>query len=214
MKDAIVRQLRQDIVSGTIAYGEKLSEARLAQRFGVSRMPVREAFKELETAGFVTIERRRGTFVRRPSRHEILDLFEVREAVEGMAARLCANRANNEIVALIDEAMVEMTTVAQAGDTDGYSATDERLHELIVKGASNERLTDHYRLLVHQLHRGLLSSIVTRREGRMERSLAEHWAIVQAIRAHDADAAESAMRAHVQQGRLELADEVSVKFAL
>ncbi|GAA1003441.1 hypothetical protein Aple_003640 [Acrocarpospora pleiomorpha] len=214
MKDAIARQLRQDIASGTIAYGEKLSEARLAQRFGVSRMPVREALKELESAGFVTIERRRGTFVKRLSRHEILDLFEVREAVEGMAAKLCANRANNEIVALIDEVMVEMAAAAQAGDTDGYSATDERLHQLIVKGASNERLTDHYRLLVHQLHRGLLSSIVTRREGRMERSLAEHRAIVLAIRAHDADAAESAMRAHVQQGRLELADEVSVKFAL
>jgi DNA-binding GntR family transcriptional regulator len=214
MKDAIAKQLRQDIVSGTIAHGEKLSEARLAQRFGVSRMPVREALKELEGAGFVTIERRRGTFVKRLSRHEILDLFEVREAVEGMAARLCANRANNEIIALIDEAMAALATVAEAGDTDGYTATDERLHELIVKGAGNDRLTDHYRLLVQQLHRGLLSSIVTRREGRMERSLAEHRAIVQAIRAHDADAAESAMRMHVQRGRLELTDEVSAKFAL
>lgn len=214
MKDAIVRQLRQDIASGAIAYGEKLSEARLAQRFGVSRMPVREALKELEGAGFVTIERRRGTFVRRLSRHEILDLFEVREAVEGMAARLCANRANNEIVARIDETMIALVAAVAAGDNDGYSATDERLHELIAEGAGNDRLTDHYRLLVQQLHRGLLSSIVTRRAGRMERSLAEHQAIVQAIRTHDADAAEQAMRAHVQQGRLELADEVSAKFSL
>ncbi|MGW3955583.1 GntR family transcriptional regulator [Streptomyces sp. NPDC004752] len=214
MKDAIVRQLRQDIVSGAIAYGEKLSEARLAQRFGVSRMPVREALKELEGAGFVTIERRRGTFVKRLSRHEILDLFEVREAVEGMAARLCANRANNEIVARLDETMIALAAAVAAGDNDGYSATDERLHELIAEGAGNDRLTDHYRLLVQQLHRGLLSSIVTRRTGRMERSLAEHQAIIKAIRTHDADAAEQAMRAHVQQGRLELADEVSVKFSL
>jgi DNA-binding GntR family transcriptional regulator len=214
MKDAIVSQLRQEIASGTIALGEKLSEARLAQRFGVSRMPVREALKELEAAGFVAIEHRRGTFVRRLSRREILDLYEVREAVECMAARLCADRATNDIVALLDEVMSAMGDAAQSGDADGYIATDERLHELIMEGAGNNPLADYYRLLVQQLHRGLLSSIVTRREGRMERSLAEHRVLVGAIRARDAQAAEAAMRAHVQQGRLELADEVQSKFAL
>jgi DNA-binding GntR family transcriptional regulator len=214
MKDSIVSQLRQEIASGTIAFGEKLSEARLAQRFGVSRMPVREALKELEAAGFVAIEHRRGTFVRRLSRREILDLYEVREAVECMAARLCAGRATNEVVALIDEVMLAMGGAARNGDADGYIAADERLHEVIMQGAGNAPLADYYRLLVQQLHRGLLSSIVTRRAGRMERSLAEHEAIVGAIRARDAQAAEAAMRAHVQQGRLELADEVQHKFAL
>jgi DNA-binding GntR family transcriptional regulator len=214
MKDAIVSQLRQEIAAGIIPFGEKLSEARLAQRFGVSRMPVREALKELEASGFVAIEHRRGTFVRRLSRPEILDLYEVREAVEGMAARLCANRASNQVVALLDEVMLAMTDAAERGDGEGYSATDERLHELIMQGAGNDPLADYYRLLIQQLHRGLLSLIVTRREGRMERSLAEHRAIVGAIRARDAQAAEAAMRTHVQQGRLELADEVQHKFAL
>ena len=214
MKDAIVSQLRQEIASGVLAFGEKLSEARLAQRFGVSRMPVREALKELEASGFVAIEHRRGTFVRRLSRPEILDLYEVREAVECMAARLCANRASNEIVALLDEVMVAMAEAVERCDADGYSATDERLHELIMQGAGNSPLADYYRHLKQQLHRGLLSLIVTRREGRMERSLAEHRAIVSAIQARDAQAAETAMRTHVQQGRLELAAEVQHKFAL
>jgi DNA-binding GntR family transcriptional regulator len=214
MKDAIVSQLRQEIASGIIPFGEKLSEARLAKRFGVSRMPVREALKELEASGFVAIEHRRGTFVRRLSRPEILDLYEVREAVECMAARLCANRASNEIVVLLDEVMFAMADAAERGDSQGYSATDERLHELIMQGAGNGPLADYYRLLKQQLHRGLLSLIVTRREGRMERSFAEHRAIVGAIRARDAQAAEAAMRTHVQQGRLELADEVQHKFAL
>jgi DNA-binding GntR family transcriptional regulator len=214
MKDAVASQLRQEIAAGTIALGEKLSEARLAQRFGVSRMPVREALKELEAAGFVTIEHRRGTFVRRLSRREILDLYEVREAVECMAARLCASRASNETVARLDEAMLALADAVQGGDTEGYSAADERLHELIMQGAGNDPLADYYRLLVQQLHRGLLSLIVTRRAGRMERSLAEHRAIVAALRARDTEAAEAAMRTHVQRGRLELADEVQHKFAL
>jgi DNA-binding GntR family transcriptional regulator len=211
-KDAIVDRLREDIVSGALAPGEKLSEARLANRFGVSRMPVREAFKELEGFGFVSIERRRGTFVKSLSRHEILDLFEVREAVEGMAARLCANRANNELMAQIDEAIQSMERCVQSADPEGYSASDARFHELIMEGAGNPRLTDHYRLLMQHLGRGLLSLIVSRREGRMQRSLDEHWEIVRALRAHDSSAAEAAMEAHVQRGRVELQQEVTAKF--
>jgi DNA-binding GntR family transcriptional regulator len=211
-KDLIIQQLRAEIVSGQIPPGLKLSEARLAERFGVSRMPVRDALKELESAGFVTIEQRRGTFVRGMSRSEILDLFEVREAVEGMAARLCAHRANNDLLATLDEVIETMSRQVKVADMDGYSQTDERFHELILSGASNERLSDHYRLLVQHLHRGLLSSIVTRRAGRMERSLAEHVEIMRALHAHDQRGAEDAMRDHVQRGRQELQDEVSVKF--
>jgi DNA-binding GntR family transcriptional regulator len=211
-KELIIQQLRAEIVSGEIAPGEKLSEARLAERFGVSRMPVRDAFKELENAGFVTIEQRRGTFVRQTSRSEILDLFEVREAIEGMAARLCAYRANNQLLAKLDEAIEAMSRQVKAMDRDGYSRTDERFHELIVSGASNEWLSEHYRLLVQHLHRGLLSSIVTRREGRMDRSLAEHVEIMRALHAHDPQGAENAMRSHVHNGRMELQDEVSAKF--
>jgi DNA-binding GntR family transcriptional regulator len=211
-KDTIVHLLRSDIVSGAIPPGERLSEARLATRFGVSRMPVREAFKELEQEGFVAIEQRRGTFVRSVSRSEILDLFEVREAVEGMAARLCAARANNDFLDRIDQTIAEMAEHVRVFDSDGYTRTDAEFHGLIVAGASNERLSDHYRLLIQHLHRGLLSSIVTRREGRMERSLAEHRKIVRALHAHSADEAETTMREHVRRGRLELQEEVSTKF--
>jgi DNA-binding GntR family transcriptional regulator len=211
-KELIIRQLRAEIVSGQIPPGVKLSEARLAERFGVSRMPVRDALKELESAGFVTIEQRRGTFVRGMSRSEILDLYEVREAIEGMAARLCAHRGNNDLLAKLDEAIEAMSRQVKVLDMDGYSRTDARFHELILSGASNERLSDHYRLLFQHLHRGLLSSIVTRRAGRMERSLAEHAEIMRALHAHDPRGAEDAMRNHVQRGRLELHDEVGVKF--
>ena len=129
-KELIIKQLRAEIVSGQIPPGVKLSEARLAERFGVSRMPVRDALKELESAGFVTIEQRRGTFVRGMSRSEILDLYEVREAVEGMAARLCAHRANNDLLAKLDEAIETMSRQVKVLDMDGYSRTDERFHEL------------------------------------------------------------------------------------
>ncbi|MEV4974683.1 GntR family transcriptional regulator [Streptomyces scopuliridis] len=211
-RETILHLLRRDIVTGAVPPGERLSEARLATRFGVSRMPVREALKELEREGFVAIEERRGTFVRSVSRSEILDLFEVREAVEGMAARLCAARANNSFLDRIDQTIAEMAGHVRVANSDGYTRADAEFHGLIVAGASNERLSDHYRLLIQHLHRGLLSSIVTRREGRMKRSLAEHREIVRALHAHSADKAETAMREHVRRGRLELQEEVSTKF--
>lgn len=212
-KELIAEQLRRDIASGLIKPGEKLSEARLATRFGVSRMPVREALKELESAGFLSIEQRRGTFVKRMHKHDILDLFEVRESVEGMAARLCASRATNELLSRIDEVMETMRTAVDQDDLDGYSDIDAHLHELIVEGAANARLTEHYRLLVQHLNRGFLSSIVTRREGRVTHSFDEHRTLVSAIQSRDPDAAERAMREHVRSGSTALQDEVAAKFA-
>ncbi|MCR1783988.1 GntR family transcriptional regulator [Nocardioides carbamazepini] len=212
-KEMIADELRREIGSGRIRPGEKLSEARLAARFGVSRMPVREALKELETAGFVSVEQRRGTFVKQMRKHDILDLFEVREAVEGMAARLCATRAGNELLSRIDEVMAEMHRVVEAGDIDVYGDVDARLHALIAEGSGNDRLREHYRLLVQHINRGLLSSIVSQRAGRVTRSFDEHVRLVAALQSRDGDAAEAAMRKHVRSGRAELQDEVAAKFA-
>ncbi len=208
MKDAIADSLRAEIVSGEIAPGTKLSEARLAERFGTSRMPVREAFQMLARSDFVIIEQRRGTFVRGVSQREMVDLYEVREALEGMAARLSASRATTALLTDLDELLELMSETVRTADAQAFIALDERLHALVFQGAANERLLDHYGLLIDHLHRNYLSSVVTRREGRLERSLAEHRAVVEAIRMRDGDVAEQAMRVHVRQGRQELAQQM------
>ncbi|HEV7962210.1 MAG TPA: GntR family transcriptional regulator [Actinoplanes sp.] len=208
MKDAVVEALRADIVSGALPPGTKLSEARLAERFGTSRMPVREALQVLARADFVVAEQRRGTFVRGVSQRQVVDLFEVREAIEGMAARLCASRASAALLASLDEIIERMRTAAGSDDSIGFIAADEELHSAIFEGSANERLLDHYGLLIDHLHRNYLSTVVTRRPGRMARSFAEHQAIVEAIRMRNADMAEQAMRQHVRLGLQELAEQM------
>lgn len=205
VKEAIVRELRAAIIDGEFRPGEKLSEARLAKRFGVSRTPVREAFKELETEDLVTVERRRGTFVRQLSRAEIMELYTVRTALEGMAARLCAERANPEILGSLQATLASLQRDVEADDGDAFLMHDKTLHEQIFVGAGNAMLSQHYGLLSAHMQRELLGSMVTRRPGRLGRSNAEHALVVQAIADRDGASAELAMRAHVQHGREELA---------
>ncbi|MGG7464655.1 GntR family transcriptional regulator [Plantibacter sp. YIM 135347] len=208
MRESIAEVLRSEIVQGTLAPGTKLSEGRLAERFGTSRMPVREALQTLARADFVIVEQRRGTFVRGVSQREIVDLYEVREALEGMAARLCAVRASEELLDRLDALMAQMAAAVEANDSVSYIQADEQMHASVFEGSANLRLMDQYRLLTDHLHRNYLSTVVTRRPGRLTRSMTEHQAIVEAVRMRDADSAERAMRHHVVQGRQELAQQM------
>ncbi|MDR7110906.1 DNA-binding GntR family transcriptional regulator [Microbacterium trichothecenolyticum] len=171
-------------------------------------MPVREALQMLARADFVIVEQRRGTFVRGVSQREIVDLYEVREALEGMAARLCATRASEELLDRLDMLMQRMASAVAADDSAAYIEADEQMHGLIFEGSANSRLMDQYRLLSDHLHRNYLSTVVTRRPGRLSRSMSEHQIVVEAVRMRDADSAERAMRHHVTQGRQELAQQM------
>lgn len=210
IKDELVDAIRQEIISGGLRPGQKLSESRLAERYGVSRTPVREAIKQLEIEDFVSVERRRGTFVKAMSLSDAMDLYEVREGLEGVAARLCAQRADNTLVAQLDEITRQMADLVAADDRSAYLDADRELHALIFSGANNRRLQEHYRMLTTHMQRDVLGGIVTSVEGRMARSLAEHNRIVRAIAVRDDAGAESEMRAHVLTGRQELASSMSV----
>jgi DNA-binding GntR family transcriptional regulator len=206
IKHAIAQALREAIVDGEFRPGEKLSEARLAERFGVSRTPVREALKELEVEDLVTVRRRSGTFVKQLTRREVMELYEVREAIEGMAARLCAERASAATLKRIDRVMARLAKSVDRDDGDAFLKLDSDLHELIFIGADNQRLTEQYRILVQHMHREQLGFVITRRPGRLARSFAEHEAIVHALHDRSPDGAEFAMRTHVQRGRAEIAE--------
>jgi DNA-binding GntR family transcriptional regulator len=216
IKDEIVAALRVDIVNGTLMPGQKLSESRLAEMYGVGRTPVREAIKQLEAEKLVSVERRRGTFVKRLTPRDVMDLLEVRQAIEALAAALCAQRATGAQVAELDAILDRMEPAVRAGDQRTYLACDDELHRAIFESSGNPRLVDHYNLLLNQMQRDVLAKIVSGVEGRMDRSLAEHKAIIRAISVRDPQGAEAAMRVHVRAGRHELgasigADETEIR---
>jgi DNA-binding GntR family transcriptional regulator len=180
------------IDEGLYRPGDRLVESDLAERFGVSRTPIREALQRLETQSLLTRDGR-SLIVSSLDHSQMAELYTVRTELEGLAARLAARHAAEEEVRVLAE-MVEEDH-ALLGDPQAMSRANRRFHKQI-------HLASHNRFLVQQLdlvHRSmaLMAPTSLAIEGRGERALAEHAAIVAAIAARDEEAANQALRAHI-----------------
>ncbi len=202
----VTSALRRAIVSGLLQPGEALSETALAQRFHVSRTPVREALKQLERERLVDIVPRVGTYVRKATGEEVLDALVVKEVLEGAAARLLAARPDPPELAALVEVTEDLERAAAAGDLPRVVEANQRFHELIHQGSGSAKLRFHLELLLNEFRVPYqrLVSLTISQPGRLRRVVAEHRRIVTAIRAGDPAGAERAMRAHARAGRLEL----------
>ena len=182
------------IDQGAYRPGDRLVESELAERFGVSRTPVREALQRLETQGLLARDGR-SLIVASLDHDQMAELYVVRGALEGLAARLAARHAAEEEVAVLRALCQEDR--ALLGDPQALARANRRFHHQI-------HLASHNRFLVQQLglvHRSmaLMAETSLAAEGRGPHALAEHEAIVAAIAARDGDAAEAALRAHISR---------------
>jgi DNA-binding GntR family transcriptional regulator len=200
----VAERLREAIIRGDYAPGTALSEVTLADAFRTSRTPIREALKQLQVEGLVEIRPRVGTFVTEPSRRELVELFQVKEVLEGLAARLLAQRGMVPEIEQLEANLRESDRSVAAGDPARYAELVHEFHDLIVRGADNGKLAAHYRTLMNQLayHRLVLTSL--RRPGRPGASVHEHHEILERIIAKDEYGAETAMRDHVRASHRQL----------
>lgn len=194
----VIDAVRERIISGELEPGVSLSEIALADAFGVSRTPVREALKQLQTEGLVEIRPRVGTFVTAPSRREINELFEMKALLEGAAARLLANRGKVPELERLRENVRATDEAVSAGDEEAHADLVQEFHDLIIEGADNAKLHGHYRILMNQLAYQRLVRTSLSQPGRPAKSGSEHHHVVELIEAKDADAAERVMRDHVR----------------
>jgi DNA-binding GntR family transcriptional regulator len=201
MHDRVIDEMRRRIISGELASGVNLSEIALAESFGVSRTPVREALKKLQTEGLVTIRPRVGTFVTTPSRREITELFEMKELLEGAAARLLAQRGRVAEVDRLEQNLVEADRAVAAHDSARYAELVQEFHDLLITGADNAKLEAHYRTLMNQLAYPRLVTTSLGQPGRVLRSDQEHHRVLGLIVEKDGDSAERVMREHVRASR-------------
>lgn len=203
----LVARLRAAIVDGTYPPGAPLSEVSLADTFGVSRTPVREALKQLEVEGLINIKPRVGTFVRQPSRREVAELFELKEALEGLAANLLARRGRVPQVDELERNLELTRRAVDSHDEAAHSKLVHDFHQLLVKGADNSKLSEHYSRLMNQLAYPSLVRATLSHKGRPSLSFAEHEEVVGFIVQKDPAGAEFAMRNHVAtSGREVMAD--------
>jgi DNA-binding GntR family transcriptional regulator len=187
--------LRAAIVSGELLPGERLLEEELSARLGLGRAAVRMALVRLEHDGLVERERHRGARVRRVSEGEALEILEARAALEGLAARHAAVEADDAGIAELREIIAEMRRLREAGDLLALSNQNARLHARILEISGHETAKRLSRTLSSQIVRFQFRTVLL--PGRPKHSFAEHSAIVEAIAAHDPDAAEQAMQRHL-----------------
>jgi len=197
----VISEMRQRIITGAAASGALLSEVALAEEFGVSRTPVREALKQLQTEGLVEIRPRVGTFVAAPSRRDITELFEMKELLEGAAARLLAQRGRVLEVEQLEENVHQGDLAVRADDRTRYAELVQEFHDLLIVGADNTKLEAHYRTLMNQLAYSRLVHTSLGQPGRALQSEREHHVVLELIQAKDGDSAERVMREHVRASR-------------
>jgi phosphonate utilization transcriptional regulator len=194
VQDEIVRMLH----AGEIVSGAKLNEVALAGRLGVSRGPVREAFRALEEAGLVKLEKNRGVFVRDISDREASELYDVRAGFDDLAGRLLAPVISDAQLAELN-AIVDAMDRLETEGIDAYFPMNIRFHDRIVEMTGNRKLITLYRRLINEMH--LLRRHGLVHGGGLPVSNGEHRAIVAALAVRDPDTAARTMRNHVVSGR-------------
>lgn len=193
--DTILDDLEQMIVTGTFADGERLDENRLAERFGVSRTPIREALQKLATSGLVEQIPRRGVFVREPGLADLVEMFEAMAELEATCGRLAALRITEPTLDLLRATNASCQEAVEADEADHYYHQNERFHQLIYAAAANSYLEEQTLKLQKRLKPFRRMQLQLR--GRLAQSMAEHVAIVDALSNGDSEGAASALRAHV-----------------
>ncbi len=191
--------LRQRIFDGECRPGSKLIQQQLAKNFGVSMGVIREALLELQAWGLVETHDNRGIFVCDWNLERVLESYDVREVLEGLAARQCCGRLTDEAFARLHDMVDEIYRLAEAGEWDRNAKRDREFHQRIVELSASRtllRLTDNYRFVGKVIWVGRPGSADETREG--------HRQIIEFIRLNQPVDAERAAREHVARGRRQI----------
>ncbi len=203
LADQVFHTLEQEILNGTRRPGDALTELGLCKRYQVSRTPVREAMRRLETAGLVTVQPNRSAVVAGVSVQDMLDIYEIRMRIEGLAARWSALRVtDNELQALAKILDLQEFYTAKARPEELHRL-DTDFHHALYSDCGSPMLTDTLTGLHRRLQRFRRSSLSDPERAAL--SLAEHRAILDALSRHDGNAAEALTVQHICRARDHLA---------
>ena len=195
LAESLRQQLEGAIAAGHLEPGSRLDEQEIAQRFGVSRTPVREAFRLMAANNLVELRGRQGATVRAIKAEALVEMFQVMAELEGLCARLAARRVSQAWGSKISEIHQRLVAIGEIGDIDVFYDVNQEFHEAIYEASRNAFLADQTRKLRNEV--ATYRRRVTRMPNRIADTVREHEAIMQAILAHDPERAHSTMRDHV-----------------
>jgi phosphonate utilization transcriptional regulator len=199
LASAAQQEIERMILAGEIAPGAKLTEAWLSERLGISRGPIREAFRMLEEAGLVHQEKNRGVFVRTIPLEEAIEIYDLRAVMDELVGRRLATGISAEQMRRVKLVADQMDQAVRADDVDAYHRLNLQFHDLLLDFAGNQKMATIYRKLVKELalfrRRNLAHRAV------LPQSAAEHRQILKAIASGDPELAARAMFLHVTESK-------------
>ncbi|HEY7646479.1 MAG TPA: GntR family transcriptional regulator [Hyphomicrobiales bacterium] len=188
-------RIEDEIATGHLKPGERLEEMSLAQRFGVSRTPVRETLQQLAATGLVELRGRRGAIVSAPDPARLLEMFDVMAELEALCGRLAARRATAEDEAALRATLASCREAAESGDSDVYYYENERFHRAVYAASGNRFLAEQASSVNKRL--APFRRLQLRVRNRMRTSYDEHAAIVDAILSGNGALAAERLHSHV-----------------
>lgn len=198
----VAERLRERIFSHELPPGTWVDEQALADQYGISRTPLREALKVLASEGLVTLKPRRGCYVTEISERDLDEVFTVMALLEGQCAYHTAQKASDADLERLRQIHAKLEKAGREEDINGFFEANQAFHHALQEIADNRWLLhvieDLRKVIKLSRHHSLFS------EGRLEQSLAEHRDILEALVARDAETAELNMRRHIGSGRAAL----------
>ena len=196
LREIVFETLREAIINGILEPGERMMEIQMAEEMGVSRTPVREAIRKLELEGFVVMIPRKGAYVASISIKDIADVFEIRTALESLAAGLAAERITDDEMEQLERHLVKISECGEGNDIPALIEADTDFHDTLYRASRNDRLVQIVSNLREQIQRFRTTSIST--PGRFKFAMDEHKKIVEAISDRNIELAQNLAREHIE----------------
>ena len=197
LRERIADALREAIINGDLPPGGRLQEIEIAESYKTSRTPVREAFRQLESEGFLVLRPRRGAVVAPITERDIREFYELKSLLEGYAARKAVTRLSDDEINRMESLNGELRKLYERSDVSGMVPVHNEFHEIFVRASGNERLSSLIKTLVQQFQRFRIALSHT---DAVEDSIKLHDKIVEAFRMRDADLASSLVAENSTQG--------------
>ena len=197
LRDVVFNTLRDAILTGKLVPGERLMENQLAEKLGVSRTPVREALRMLELENLVELVPRKGAQVLDMSEKDIVNILEVRSALEGLATSVACKKMSKEDLQQLKNMEVDFEKAVAENDVEHFVDIDEDFHDLIFAATENDKLINIFRNLRIQLYRYRMAQ-AKNNETSMSTIVAHHRSIIRAIENHDVEEGASIAQGHIK----------------
>lgn len=196
LRDVVFNTLRDAILTGKLAPGERLMENQLAEKLGVSRTPVREALRMLELENLVQLVPRKGAQVLDMSEKDIINILEIRSALESLATSLACQKMKEDKIQELRNLLVDFEKAVAENDVERFVDIDEEFHDLIFEATENDKLIQIFRNLRVQLYRYRMAQ--AKNDTSMATVVAHHRRLLRAIETHDAAEGMAMAQGHIK----------------